>query len=123
VSEQRINFLLHPHLLLFSHVGSSVLSSESSFGSSLARSLLSKLICCSSRTKVIGKLEPGEVLGPSVDVERKFESHVRWQSDEVVLIVRGKHTTYDTVGAQSDTLDLITAFDDVVLGQKAGHFQ
>ena len=69
------------------------------------------------------QLKPGEVVKPPVDIEGEFESHVRRQRHEIILIVRSEDGPYDTLGAQSQALHLIAALDDVVLWEKARHLQ
>lgn len=89
----------------------------------MAGSFFSQLSFRRSWSNVSWKLKPSEILRPSVDIERKFESHVGWQSHVIVFIIGGKDAPNETVGAQSYALDLITALNYVVLGEKAGHFQ
>ena len=115
VGKQTVDLLFHACFLLFCHVCASVLRGQSCLGSGLASSLLCKLSIGGTWSDISRQFEPGKILGPSVDIERKFESQVRRQSHEVILIIGGEDTSDDAVGAQCQTLDLITAFDDVVL--------
>lgn len=77
VGKQTVDLVLHAGFLLFCHVRASVLRGQSCLGCGLASSLLCKLSIGGTRSDISRQFEPGEVLGPSVDIERKFESQVR----------------------------------------------
>ena len=123
VSKHAVDFLLQPSLLLLGHVLATVLGSESSFSSGLAGSFLSQLVLRGTGSDVSWKIKPSEVLGPPIDVEVEFESHVRGHGYEIILVVRGVNATNDTIGAQSKTFNLITAFNNVTLREQARHFE
>ena len=104
-------------------MAATVLRGQCSFSSRLSCTILSKLSVGRTWSEIRWKLKPGKVLWPSVDIEGEFESHVRRQSHEVVLVVRCEDTAHHAVGAQSQALDLITAFDNVGLWKKARHLE
>ena len=123
VGKQTVDLVFHACFLLFCHVRASVLCGQSCLGRGLTSPLLCKLSIGGTRSDISRQFEPREILGPPVDIERKFESQVGRQRHEVILIIGGEDTSDYAVGAQCETLDLITAFDDVVLWEEAGHLK
>ena len=74
--QQSIDLLLHSILLFFREVSTSILGGKSGLRGGLPCSLLCKLPLTCAWPNVSWQFKPGEILGPSVDVELKFESHI-----------------------------------------------
>ena len=123
VGKHAVNLLLQSSLLFLSHVLATILGSEGRFSSGLAGSFLSKLVIRGTWSDICWEIEPCEVLRPSVDIKVEFESHVRRHSYEIILVIGGVYATNDTIGAQSQAFNLITAFNDIALREQAGHFE
>ena len=123
VLHQSINLLLHLVSSLRPQHSVFALGLQCGLGTQLLGSLFGQLLIGGSLIDLAWKFEPGEILGPPIDVERKFESHIGWQSDKVILVVRGVDATHHAVCTQRQTSDLVAILDDVALGHQSGHLE
>jgi len=64
-----------------------------------------------------------EVFWPLYEVESELESHVSWQSDEVIKVIRCENTSHMGVGAQIDGSYLIATLDKVSAWQNVGFLE